>query len=102
MFFRRLEVGIRGNLLRLMKIYFSGRTFQVVCEGAKSVSRSKSAGVCQASCLGPVLWLIYLAGIRGSSVENDESTRIYTFADDHSIKKSTESRTCSSADAAPK
>ena len=27
-------------------------------EGAQSASRSRSAGVCQETCLGPVLWLI--------------------------------------------
>ncbi|EER04228.1 conserved hypothetical protein [Perkinsus marinus ATCC 50983] len=56
----------------------------VVCGGTSSSLFCESAGVCQGSCLGPVLWLYFFSPIHSSAVGNaGPGLSTYTFADDH-------------------
>ncbi|KAF4655481.1 hypothetical protein FOL47_009418, partial [Perkinsus chesapeaki] len=81
----RLEkFGIRGKLLHLLQNYLSDRRFRVVCGGAHSTLFSEIAGVCQGSCLGPILWLIYFSPIQpAATIAAGPGLSTYTFADDH-------------------
>ncbi|EER15385.1 hypothetical protein Pmar_PMAR018737, partial [Perkinsus marinus ATCC 50983] len=81
----RLEnCGMRGKLLNLLRNYLSERRFRVVCGGTSSSLFCESAGVCQGSCLGPVLWLYFFSPIHSSAVGNaGPGLSTYTFADDH-------------------
>lgn len=58
---KKLEkYGIRGNALRLFESYLSGRKQYVDLNGSCSTEREFTIGVPQGSCLGPLLFLIYV------------------------------------------
>ncbi|KAF4745431.1 hypothetical protein FOZ62_021348, partial [Perkinsus olseni] len=82
---RRLEnAGIRGRLCNLLQNYLSDRKFKVVCAGTCSTLYHESAGVCQGSCLGPILWLYYFSPIHSAATRAaGPGLTTYTFADDH-------------------
>ena len=54
------KYGIRGNALRLFENYLSGRKQYVDLNGSCSTEREFLIGVPQGSCLGPLLFLIYV------------------------------------------
>ena len=77
--FKLEQNGIEGNLLVLLKNYFSNRK-RVVIYGAESKWGEIEAGVSQSFVLGPLLFLIYI-----NDLENGIKSQINFFVDDTSL-----------------
>ncbi len=76
--------GIRGDLLKLLKSYLSGRQIRVRVGSSLSSSSTNgyiNCGVPQGSILGPLLFLIYINDV-ADVIENCE---LYMYADDCSL-----------------
>ena len=61
LFHKLSNLGVRGNYLKFFESYFHGRESKICVNGilCKDVCRLRR-GVCQGSCLGPLLFLIYI------------------------------------------
>ena len=73
--------GVRGNNLSLIEIYLSKRKQCVSAPGEISEQLSVIFGVPQGSCLGPLLFLIYINDISNICKSNE----LILFADDTNI-----------------
>ena len=73
--------GIRGNLLRWIKAFLTGRTQTVILEGVQSRAEPVISSVIQGSVLGPLLFIIYIADLVKGTSGNP-----LTFADDTKIR----------------
>ena len=80
--FKLQKMGIRGNLLKWLKDYISGRHQKVVLNGVESKVCYLEAGVPQGSILGPLLFLIYI-----NDIVDDMECFINLFADDTSVQQ---------------
>ena len=79
---KKLEnYGIRGVALELIKIYLTDRTQYVNVLGETSEKLHVLFGVPQGSCLGPLLFLIYINDLPNISID----TNFVLFADDTNI-----------------
>ena len=79
----KFEFGIVGSALSWIQSYLSERKQAVVCGGARSDTTDLSCGVPQGSVLGPLLFLLYTAGL-GSVIER-HGMRNHAYADDAQI-----------------
>ena len=70
--------GIRGSGLQWFKSYLSNRKQFVSFNGVSSLIKDMSCGVPQGSCLGPLLFLIYINDLPNSS----SLLNFHLFADD--------------------
>ena len=52
--------GVRGQVLKWVTAFLSGRSQSVVCEGLASTTKPVTSGVPQGSVLGPLLFLVYI------------------------------------------
>ena len=79
------NLGVRGNNLRFFKSYFEGRGSKVCVNGilCKDICRLKR-GVCQGSCLGPLLFLIYINDLPNAV----QILKCLLFADDNQLLSS--------------
>ena len=61
LFHKLSNLGVRGNHLKFFRSYFQGRESKICVNGilCKDVCKLRR-GVCQGSCLGPLLFLIYI------------------------------------------
>lgn len=77
------QLGITGDLLRLLSNYLLGRSLHVAVNGSTSTSFPVEASVPQGSVLGPILWNIYfsdlLQTIPAASAYADDCTLSRTY-----------------------
>ena len=76
------QCGLQGTCLSWLRSYLHNRTQSVVVENAVSKTRTINAGCPQGSVLGPLLALIYLNDLDGTT-ENE----LFFFADDTILVK---------------
>ena len=69
--------GITGSIATWIKTFLTGRTQQVVVNGATSSSTIVTSGVPQGTVLGPLLFLLYI-----NDLPDNLSTSVRLFADD--------------------
>lgn len=69
--------GVRGNILKWINDFLSGRSQTVVCEGNESPPADVVSGVPQGTVLGPLLFLAYI-----NDMPDSTSSTIRLFADD--------------------
>ena len=78
---KKLEAhGIRGNLLRWIRVWLTTRKQRVMIDGIKSEWRGVTSGVPQGSVLGPLLFIIYI-----NDLDTNITSKISKFADDTKI-----------------
>ena len=70
--------GIRNSALEWFRSYLTNRKQFVYLNGESSICRDMLSGVPQGSCLGPLLFLIYINDLPNSS----ELSNFHLFADD--------------------
>ena len=69
--------GITGSIATWINTFLTGRTQQVVVNGATSSSTIVTSGVPQGTVLGPLLFLLYI-----NDLPDNLSTSVRLFADD--------------------
>ena len=72
--------GIGGKALEWFSSYLSGRSQRVLFEGATSDSFDQRFGVPQGSCLGPLLFVVYVAKL--FEIVQGHLPNVHCFADD--------------------
>ena len=82
--------GVKGNLLRLLKNYLTGRQQRVVLNGETSSWLNVTAGVPQGSVLGPHLFLVYI-----NDLPDEITSSCKIFADDTSLFSKIENKSYS-------
>ena len=87
--FQKLSnLGVRGSYLSFFKSYFEGRESKIFVNGVfcKDVCKLRR-GVCQGSCLGPLLFLIYINDLPNAV----QILACLLFADDNQLVSSADS-----------
>ena len=69
--------GVRGTLLRWIRAYLTGRTFQVQLEGETSSTRHVRSGVPQGAILSPLLFNVMMRDL-----PSVQGVRVADYADD--------------------
>lgn len=87
MFNKLYNYGFRGNVLNLIKSYFTDRTQFVNIEGKLSYDRKVNYGVPQGTVLGPVFFILYMNSILELNIEGT----MLSFADDTAVLYTSES-----------
>jgi Reverse transcriptase (RNA-dependent DNA polymerase)/Endonuclease-reverse transcriptase len=78
--FKMIEYNFPAYIIKLVHSYITSRKFIVSLENILSDTYTCSAGVPQGSCLGPVLFILYI-----SDLPRHPKTKISIFADDTAI-----------------
>ena len=76
----RSTVGLRGKVLSWFESYFEGRSQKVSINGTLSKPLNLMCGVPQGSCLGPLLFTIYVSEL--FQILKHHLHSVHTFADD--------------------
>jgi hypothetical protein len=61
------QIGLPEDIVRLMKLWLSNRSFYVTVDGVSSILVYLPCGVVQGSILGPILYAIYVSPVFDSS-----------------------------------
>ena len=69
--------GIRGNTLKWIRSFLTGRTQRVLLDGTSSESRPVRSGVPQGTVLGPILFLVFI-----NDLPDYVDSKVRLFADD--------------------
>ena len=80
--------GIRGDTLRWIKGFLSGRSQRVKVEGKSSNEAAVTSGVPQGTVLGPILFLVYINDL----ADYLEHSKLRLFADDSIIYREIKSQ----------
>lgn len=75
------KAGIRGVFLNWFSTYLKGRRQKVKINGVIGDARVTTTGVPQGSCLGPLLFLIYVNGVLQLNMHGT----VYAYADDTAV-----------------
>ena len=79
------KLGFKGRFLKLIDNFLASRTVKLNVNGSKGVKRDCSEfGLPQGSVLSPILFKVFMMDFLEEI--NDDSTVVYKFADDGSIK----------------
>ena len=71
------QSGVRGTMLRWLRAYLTGRTFQVQFEGETSDTRDIKSGVPQGAILSPLLFNVMM-----SDIPSERGVQVADYADD--------------------
>ena len=82
----KARVGIAGTALKWFESYLANRTQQVKIHGVSSEKVRLETGVPQGSCLGPVLFIIYVADL--FRIIESHLPDAHGYADDHQVQMS--------------
>lgn len=74
--------GIRGNILKWVETWLSGRQQRVILNGTKSGWKEVNSGVPQGSVLGPLLFIIFV-----NTIDDHVDSKVLKFADDIKIAR---------------
>lgn len=77
--------GMRGKINNWFRSYLADREQMVLYKNELSNTCTINIGVPQGSILGPLLYLLYVNDIRGSSLDNNYSDRLTLYADDLNV-----------------
>jgi retron-type reverse transcriptase len=77
------DFGVTGNALKWLTSYLSKRKQTILIKDHKSVVFNLRSGVPQGSCLGPVLFILYVAGL--FKIIDKHLPNAHTYADDTQI-----------------
>ena len=90
----RYEYGLDGSVLSWFKSYLTNRTICVHYNGQTSETVSILYGVPQGSVLGPILFIIYVAGV--INIADKHGFAAHSYADDLQIYDHSPQSSCSS------
>lgn len=72
------KIGIRGKIYNIIRNYFEDRKIVTKIENEFSEALLSNFGIPQGSCLGPLLFIIYINDINDIGIESE----LYLYADD--------------------
>ncbi|CAB3982360.1 Hypothetical predicted protein [Paramuricea clavata] len=94
------DFGVTGNAVKWLTSYISERKQTILIKDHKSEVFNLQSGVLQGSCLDPLLFILYVAGL--FKIIDKNLSNAYTYADDTQIYHSFRPDTSLSQDAALK
>ena len=77
------QFGISGTVLKWFKSYLDGRRQKVLVENVCSEPNNLACGVPQGSCLGPVLFVMYISSLY--DLISKHLPLVHGYADDHQL-----------------
>ena len=81
----KTKFAIKGKVFKWLEAFLENRTQQVIIEGTKSKKSKVVSGAVQGSCLGPILFLLYI-----QDMSEELITKPKLFVDDAKIKEKIE------------
>ena len=89
----RSKLGVGGTVLAWLVSYLSGRSQRIILDGIRSRTYQLNSGVPQGSCLGPLLFNIYVSGLF-DIVSNHAPVAVHAYTDDFQVYLSFSPSSC--------
>ena len=89
----RSKLGVGGTVLAWLGSYLSGRSQRIILDGTWSRTYQLNSGVPQGSCLGPLLFNIYVTGLF-DIVSKHAPVAVHAYADDFQVYLSFSPSSC--------